>query len=135
MNTKIVKASARHKDFIKEIYKQEKKHLGSFNLYQSWDKYLLGQSPYKFFVIEEVGFMRYGFSKKYKSYLLQEIGIKEEHKKKGYAKILLNAIPKPLMLKCNFDNDAGNFFYEKCGMTKVGKTQTKNGVKQNIWAW
>ena len=93
MNTKIVKASAKHKDFIKEIYKQEKKHLGSFNLYQSWDKYLLGQSPYKFFVIEEVGFMRYGFSKKYKSYLLQEIGIKEVHKKKGLCKNLIKCIP------------------------------------------
>ena len=135
MNFNIQKATNNHKEFIKEIYKQEKKHLGSFNLYQSWDKYITKESPYKFFVLDGIGFMRYGYSKKYKSYLLQEIGIKEEHKKKGYAKILLNAIPKPLMLKCNFDNDAGNAFYERCGMTKVGKTSTKSGVEQNIWAW
>lgn len=136
MNTiKILKANYKHKEFIKEIYKQEKQHLGSFNLYQSWDKYLWGETPYKFYVIENIGFMRFGYSKKYKSNLLQEIGIKEEYKKKGYAKILLNAIPKPLTLKCNCDNDAGNSFYEKCGMTKVGKALTKAGVKQNIWAW
>ena len=37
------------------------------------------------------------------------------------------------MLKCNADNDIGNAFYLAMGMTKVGKTQTKQGVKQNIW--
>ena len=37
------------------------------------------------------------------------------------------------MLKCNLDNEVGNKFYEKMGMTLAGKTQTKAGVKQNIW--
>ena len=48
MSYKIIAAQKRHEEFIKSIYKQEKKHLGSFNLYQCWDKYLSKENNNKF---------------------------------------------------------------------------------------
>lgn len=126
-------ATEQDKEFIKKLHKQSSKHIGSFNLYWSWDKYITKEAKYFYYVAEDLGFMRYGFSKKYKSYVLHEIAVDQDCTKKGVGKMLFNKIPRPLMLKCNLDNEIGNKFYESVGMTKMSKTKTKAGVKQNIW--
>ena len=129
----IRKAVESDKEFIKKLYKQSSKHIGSFNLYWSWDKYIDGTAKHVFYVAEQAGFMRYGYSKKYNAYVLHEIAVDNDTKQKGVGRMLFDKIPRPLMLKCNQDNDTGNAFYYKMGMTKAGKTQTNAGVYQNIW--
>lgn len=52
MNYKIKNAKRIDADFIKDIYKAEKEHLGSFNLYQCWDNYLRKKSKEKFWVVK-----------------------------------------------------------------------------------
>ena len=77
--------------------------------------------------------MRYGYSKKYSAYVLYEIAVDKEAKQKGVGKTLFNNLPRPLMLKCNQDNETGNSFYIAMNMTKVSTCETKKGVKQNIY--
>tara|TARA_R110000737_G_scaffold58791_1_gene85122 strand:+ start:2270 stop:2674 length:405 start_codon:yes stop_codon:yes gene_type:complete len=121
-------------DFIKKLHKQSSKHIGGFNLFWVWDKYLEKKAKHRYVIIEGQGFMRYGYSKKYSSYILHEIAIDKDSKQKGVGRVLYNYLPKPLMLKCNQDNEVGNLFYSKMGMTKAGVTKTSAGVKQNIWS-
>ena len=130
---KVRPATIQDEDFIKKLHKQHKKHIGGFNLFWVWDKYIEGTAKHKYVVIEGCGFMRYGYSKKYSAFVLHEIAVDEETKQKGVGRTFFNHLPKPLMLKCNQDNDTGNAFYQAMGMTKVGVTETKQGVKQNIW--
>jgi|TARA_R110001606_G_scaffold322173_1_gene469068 predicted acetyltransferase len=148
MNYKIKNAKRIDADFIKDIYKAEKEHLGSFNLYQCWDNYLRKKSKEKFWVVknlvkcpveyveyqDNVGFVRFGWSKKFHSFILQDIGILEKYKRKGVGKFIIDNLPRPLILKCNIDNTNGNKFYKKIGMTLNGVTMTKKGVKQNVWS-
>lgn len=133
-NLTLRKATAQDEQWIAKVYKESKKELGSFNLWQCWEKYLNGKSHETFTVLSNcAGFVRWGYSKKYQSYIIQDIGVLSEHRGKGYAKLLLDSVPKPLMLKCNMDNANGNAFYQKIGMNQAGETATKKGVKQIIW--
>ncbi len=134
MELKIRTANSSDEAIIKQIHKFESKHLGSFNLYQVWDRFIKGEKlPYTYIVVDGKAFCRYGWSKKYKHYIIHEIGVLPEFKRNGISRYIISQIPKPLMLKCNIDNEVGNNFYKNCGMMLSGKTQTKNGVKQNIW--
>ena len=130
---KIRKATAQDETFIKKLHQQHKKHIGNFNLFWTWDKFIEGKTNYTFVMIDDCGFMRYGYSKKYKAYLLYEIAVDKDSSQKGVGSLLFNHIPRPLMLKCNADNTIGNKFYIKMGMTKAGITHTKKGEKQNIY--
>lgn len=127
-------ATENDRDFIELIYKQNPKEIGSFNLFWSWDDYLAGKSPYKYYVLEDVGMMRFGYSKQLKCYTIKEIGILESEKGKGKAAMFFENIPKPLYLTCNENNIAANKFYKKVGMRFAGKKKTKNkGTIMNIW--
>ena len=130
---KVRLATKQDEAFIKKMHKQHKKHIGGFNLFWVWDKYIDCTAKYKYVVIDDCGFMRYGFSKKYSAYVLYEIAVDEDTKQRGVGRALYEHLPRPLMLKCNQDNDTGNKFYEAMGMTKAGVTETRQGVKQNIW--
>ena len=130
---KIRNATENDAELIKILHKQHKKEIGGFNLFWIWDKYLEGGTTYNYVVIEDIAFMRYGFSKKYKANVLYEIGVDINCTQRGAGRLLFNHLPKPTMLKCNQDNEIGNAFYLAMGMTKAGTTQTKAGVKQNIW--
>ena len=120
-------------EFIKKLHRQHSKHIGSFNLFWSWDKYLTGENKSTYLVVEGGGFVRFSWMKKYDAYVIHEIAVDEETTRRGVGRALFEATPRPLMLKCNMDNDTGNAFYEKMGMTKVGKAATKKGVPQNVW--
>lgn len=127
-------ATSKDEDLIRKIHKQNSKELGSFNLFYSWDKYLEGKSPYKFYVIEDKAFMRFGYSKQKKLYTIKEIGVLDEYKGQGLAKIFFFGIPKPLYLTCNTDNQTGNAFYKKMGMKLLKEIPTKNGERMmNVW--
>ena len=130
---KIRTATKQDEEFIKKLHKQHKQHIGNFNLFWTWDKFIEGKTNYTFVVIDGSGFMRYGYSKKYKANLLYEIAVDKDNTKKGVGKYLFDYLPRPLMLKCNADNIIGNKFYLKMGMTKAGVTYTKKGDKQNIY--
>lgn len=137
-NYLILPANKKHAEAIKQIYKECKSELGSFNLYQCWDMYLAGQGNEKFDVIVSwsaitVGFVRWCYSKKYGSYLVKDIGVLNKFRGEGLGLKLMQHVPVPVMLKCNANNETGNQFYESIGMKKSGTTQTKKGNPQIIW--
>lgn len=119
---------------IKEIHRQNQKELGSFNLFYVWDKYCQRKANYKYLICDDCCFVRYGFSKAYNCNVVYEIGILKEAKGMGYGLKLMNAVQRPIILKCNIDNDTGNKFYEKIGMKKLGVVKSKNGKRlMNVW--
>jgi GNAT superfamily N-acetyltransferase len=126
-------ATIEDKDWIEKIYKQNRKELGSFNLFYSWDNYIDGKGNFKFLVIRPYAFVRYGWMNKYDAYVIQEIGVDVTARGQGHGGMLLRSVPTPLLLKCNCDNETGNKFYERMGMKLSGSTETKKGIKQNIW--
>ena len=131
---RIRKAGKSDEDLIKKIHKESKDELGSFNLFQCWDKYLTRESPYNYYVIEGMAFMRYGYSSRMKCYTVKEIGVLEGCKGKGLAKKLIDFTKRPLYLTCNTDNETGNRFYKKIGMKHKGVKDSKNGKFQmNVW--
>jgi GNAT superfamily N-acetyltransferase len=128
------KATIEDLHMIKQIYKNEKEHIGNFNRFMEWNRYIQGNKiSFTFVVVDGMAFCRYGWSVRYKHFVIYEIGVLPEHKRKGISRFILEQLPRPLMLKCNEDNKVGNSFYKSCGMTLSVKTQTKLGVKQNIW--
>jgi hypothetical protein len=62
---------------IKEIHKQNKSELGSFNLFYVWDKYIQKKANYNYLICNDCSFVRYGFQKKYKCMAL--LTYKEYH--------------------------------------------------------
>ena len=130
----IRKAISSDEGLIKQIHKEAKKELGSHNLFKCWEKYLSMESPYKYYVIEDKAFMRYGYSSRLKCYTIKEIGVLNDHKKKGLAQKLIEFTKRPLYLTCNTDNEAGNNFYKKIGMKRKGIKWSRNRKFQmNIW--
>lgn len=138
MATKLIKSKMRKlkwsdAPWVKEIYKECKKELGSFNLYQCWDNYVAGESNEVFLGVPNVAFIRWKPSKKYASNMVMDIGVLKEFRRCEFGLQLIYAVPLPITLKCNEDNEAGNKFYKSIGFTKAGVTHTRKGVKQNIW--
>lgn len=127
----INKATSADAEWIKKLYAENKNEIGSFNLFYSWEDYLKGKGW--FYTIEDKAFVRITYSSQKKMYVVQEIAVAKSARGQGLGAILMNAVPKPVMLKCNQDNTGGNSFYEKIGMTKAGTTATKKGNPQNIW--
>lgn len=130
----ITAATLADEPMIKQVYKECRSELGSFNLYQCWEKYLKKESNEHFHVIRGRGFVRWCYSNKYQSYLVKDIGVLKEFRGSGIGIRLLKCVPTPVMLKCNVDNEDGNAFYAKIGMKKAGNTTTKSGNPQNIWS-
>ncbi len=78
--------------------------------------------------------LRYGYSKKYKANVIYDIAILLEHRHKGYGKKIISNLPRPIILKCNTDNEVGNIFYEAIGMRKYAIVKSKNKKKEmNVW--
>jgi hypothetical protein len=121
-------------DLIKEIHRQCKKEIGNFNTYFIWDNFLSGKSSYKYYIFQDCGMVRLGWSKKTKTWTVYDIGFLIEHRGNGYGRNILLKLPRPLMLKCNLDNINGNKFYESIGMLHKGIVQSKNKKnKMNLW--
>src|SRR5689334_4975405 len=111
-------------DWIKKIYAKNKINLGSFDLWSSWKDYIEKRKG-QFTVINEIGFIRYAYMKKYFAYVVHEIGVTEECLGHGYGKLLLQSVPVPILLKCNKDNERGNAFYKAMKMDCAGLTATR----------
>lgn len=140
MDLIITQATELDADWIKAIYKQEAKHIGSFNLFQVWDNYLIGKGSNRFSKIGNYAFCNWGYSVRKKCYVIYDIGILQEHKGKGIGKFFVNSIASYarnhksfLLLKCNVSNVKGNDFYKAIGMQLNGTNYTKNGIEQNVW--
>ena len=127
-------ATKEDEPLIKQIHKECKDEIGSFNLYQIWDNYLSRKAKYKYLVYDDCAFVRFGKSRKYKMHTIYDIGVLKSHRGQGIGKKIIDKLPRPLILKCNCDNDAGNAFYKKIGMRLLGKVKSKNGKKfMNLW--
>ena len=142
---KIRVAKPGDKEVVKQIYKQEKEHIGSFNLYQVWDNFIGRKGSNRFIVVEGnngvVAMCNYSYSSRKDCYVINDIGVLSGYKGSGIGRLILVSIKNKaqreglhLILKCNCDNTEGNAFYEKCGMKIYGINYTRSkGVKQNVW--
>jgi len=139
----IIITSAKEEDaiWIKQLYKDEKEHIGDFNLFYVWVNYIGGTGTSKFIVIGKKAFMRYRWSVQANSYIIDEMAVGSLFKKEGLGKHLVQSMMKKaarenkkLTVKCNATNDAANQFYERCGLQFEGEYYTKNrGTKQFVW--
>ena len=80
MKYKLRLAEKKDEQFIKRLHKENSKEIGSFNLFYIWDNYLKRKNKYIYHIIEDVGFVRHGYSKqkkadKSKTKLLKQINI------------------------------------------------------------
>ena len=131
----IRQATKNDEDLIKQIHKESKKEIGSFDLFFVWSNYLKGKTTYKYYIIDDVGFVRFGYSKKYSSNVIYDIAILIKNRNQGYGKKIISRLPKPFILKCNTDNESGNAFYKSAGMKHCGIVKSKNAKKEmNLWA-
>lgn len=135
MQYKLRRAMRKDADLIKEIHRQCEKHIGVFDLFKVWQRYLTENTKWKYVICDNKGFARYAWSKKFQSWTIYEIAVLEEFKNQGVAKFIIENLPKPMTLKCNVDNDTGNVFYKKIGMTKLGTTYTRWGKEEYVWQW
>jgi GNAT superfamily N-acetyltransferase len=134
-------ASESDASWIKEIYKKEKEHIGSFDLFMVWQNYLKKTSNNKFMVIDDIAFCHYKWSPRANSYVIEEIAVREDFKGKGVGKFIVTAMMskaqregKKLTIKCNDTNTSANLFYEACGMKLDGICFTRNkGTKMRKW--
>lgn len=128
-------AKKEDEELVKKIHKESKKEIGNFDTFFIWSNYLKGKTTYKYYIIDEIGFVRFGYSKKYSANVIYDIAILLDQRNKGYGKKILSKLPKPIMLKCNSDNDNGNAFYRSIGMRNCGIVKSKNKKKEmNVWA-
>lgn len=134
MKYEIRLAEKKDEEFIRKLHKENSKHIGSFNLFYIWDNFLIKKNKYKYHIIENVGFVRHGYSKQKKAYTIKEIAVSKEFRGQGFSEILFNKCKKPMFLTCNLDNERGNKFYEKMGMKLKKVVTSKNGKnKMNLW--
>lgn len=132
-HSKIRRATKADEQLLKQIYKEARKELGSFNLFQCWTNYLSGVRGEFFMVLPKIGFVRWGFMNKYKCNVIKDIGVLKSEQGRGYGAMLVKSVPCTVMLKCNEDNAQGNAFYKSLGMQQAGRTFTKKGNPQIIW--
>ena len=67
MKYEIRLAEKKDEEFIRKLHKENSKHIGSFNLFYIWDNFLIKKNKYKYHIIENVGFVRHGYSKQKKA--------------------------------------------------------------------
>jgi GNAT superfamily N-acetyltransferase len=128
-------ATKKDEELIKQIHKESKKEIGGFDTFFIWQNYLKGNTTYKYYILDNIAFVRYGFSKKYSANVVHDIAILKEHRGKGYGKKIMSILPKPIVLKCNTDNEGGNAFYQSIGMRKCMVVKSKDRKKEmNLWA-
>lgn len=125
-------AKAEDADFIAAVYKEHKRNLGSFNLYQCWYAYL-NSGKGKYDVYPGVGFVRYAWSPRKSIWVLHDIGVVHSAQGNGYGRALMARVPRPFMLKCNQSNVNANDFYVKQGLKLTGLAYTLKGVIQNVY--
>ena len=65
---------------------------------------------------------------------IREICITFSYRANGAGRALINAIPKPIRLKCLADNDQANQFYQHLGFV-LAKTIPANGKKRALYEW
>ena len=126
-------ATEQDKELVQKVFKESKAALGDFDG-RVWKAHLTGKTPYRYYIEDGKGFIRYGYSKKKKLYVVKEVGVLIEHRDHGVARTMFSQLRRPLYLTCNIDNDAANLFYQKIGMTLWGETRTKT-LKRKMYEW
>lgn len=132
----VEQALAQDSTWIKLIYREHKKHLGNFNLYNCWDTYLKtgGENGQEnFLVIRNKGFVRFSYMKKFKMFCLHDLGVFSNNQNRGYGTALLEQVPLPFFLRTNQDNKSANDYYVRQGLIRVGEVFTMTGRKQNVY--
>lgn len=116
---------------IKRVANQYKNELGFVNsaaLKESARRYMLYVAEYKG---EVVGFVNF-YRRKDGWQTVYEIAVDRRYHRLGIGRALLNAVPKPVRLKCTVDNRRANDFYGQQGMVLRRVEQGRKRLL-NVW--
>ncbi len=120
------------KAWIEPLFNLNKAILGPFSV--AWFRYWSSQNPRdKWVKIQGIAFAHF-LEKKEDGSTLYEIAVNPEQKRKGHGRALIEYIPKPILLKTDFDNEESNQFYRALGFRLLGR---KPGKKKtfNVWKY
>lgn len=109
--------------WIESIWKENIKLLGNFY----WMKQALPRPGHFLIVIREKAFCHYHRQKL--GYVIDEVAVGKDHQRQGLAEQIVKAIPHPIFLKTDNDNEKSNKFYLKLGFKKLKESKSKNGAK------
>ena len=132
MKNCIKSAILNDKDWILEIFAQNKKILGGKG-YGSlqWKRYCdNNKSNEKWIVINEVAFCHYLIRKRDGVSVIYEIATHNDYKKKGYGKKIIEHLGDSIELKTDYDSKESNSFYQKTGFLPIGVSYTKSDHKK-----
>ena len=129
---KISKAELFDQDWIIEIFSENKKILGGagygrLQWKRFWDN---DKNNEHWLVIREKCFCHYLKRLKDGVNVIYEIATKNQFKRKGYGKQIIEHIGKPIVLKTDYDSDESNTFYKKIGFKDIGVSYTKSSNKK-----
>lgn len=122
----VVKGEAADLIWVEKIFKQAKV-LGNF----FWMKQGI-ERGHGFLVWRELGFVRFHKNREGVN-VIDEIAVSLEHQRSGIGRSLVDAVPKPIILKTDSDNVKSNAFYKKHGFKLQGKVQNKDGKLFHWW--
>ena len=74
-----------------------------------------------------LGFLEYRQRVRDKMNVVYHLAVDSEHRGKGIAQALMNALPLPIRLKVTSDNPDGIRFYERYGMQRIGEETLSSG--------
>ena len=127
-------ASKEDKEWVLEIFSENKvilggKGYGNLQWKRYWDNFQEKDNE-RWIVIESKAFVHYLIRKRDGVKVVYEIATKNEHKKKGFGKMLIEFIGEPIELKTDYDSEESNSFYKKIGFVPLGVSYTKSKNKK-----
>lgn len=119
-------------EWVKHIFDSYKNFLGGFG--PVWFRYWQNDNPReKWVVIPDRAFAHY-LIKKNGEVTLYEIAVHPAYKRMGLGDVLIKAMPTPIELKTDHDNEVSNAFYKRLGFRLMGKKPSKSGKRYfHIW--
>lgn len=133
---KVEQATPEDFEWIKPLFKKNKKILGSVEMAIYRFKKRKEEKPDdtrdQFIVVRPYGFAHF-LQKKNGERTLYEIAVDDSMKRKGIGKALMDKIGYPMSLKTDADNKESNEFYKRLGFVWLGAKYTKSGKLVNVY--
>jgi ribosomal protein S18 acetylase RimI-like enzyme len=119
-------------EWIKPVHNANKNILAEYDGRNTWTALNDPKKQNWLIVVRPYAFARF-YVRKDGTKTLFEIAVREDMKRKGIAKLLLDYIGRPVNLKTDADNEESNAFYRALGFVLLGRKTTAKGKPVNIY--
>lgn len=127
---KLEPANSDDASWICELLETNKKILGGRHVFLRWAQSRKATNEY-WLVIRPAAFIHFRI-KRNGTVALYEIAVREDHKRQGLGRFLLEYMRgpgRPIELKTDADNEESNAFYSGMGMKMIQQKKSKSGKK------